>query len=133
MSALHLIRKSSPAVLLASVCLATSALATDKLPPVTVQAPVNKVVIGGSTIGIPIEETTLKQRVSYADLDLTTYAGAMELKRRVHEAAREACTRLDDLYPYEERQAPACIGDAIAAASRQVNDAIAKAQRSTKR
>lgn len=133
MSALHLIRRSSPAVLLAGVCLATSALATDKLPPITVQAPVNKVVIGRSTVGIPIEETTLKQHVSYADLDLTTYAGAMELKRRVHEAAREACTRLDELYPYEERQAPVCISDAIAAASRQVNDAIARAQRVAKR
>lgn len=129
MSTRRLIRKSSPAVLLANVCLAASAFATNRLPPITVQAPVSKVVLGRSTIGVPIEETTLKRRVSYADLDLTTHAGATELKRRVHEAAREACTKLDDLYPYEDRQAPACISDAVAAASREANDAIARAQR----
>ena len=129
MSTLHFIRKSGPAVLLANVCLVASAFATNRLPPITVQAPVSKVVVGRSTIGVPIEETTVKRRVSYADLDLTTYAGATELKRRVREAAREACTKLDSLYPYEDRQAPSCVSDAIAAASRQVNDAIARAQR----
>ena len=129
MITLHLVRKSSPAVLLASVCFAASAFATNRLPPITVLAPVSKVVVGRSTIGVPIEETTLKRRVSYADLDLTTYAGATELKRRVREAAREACTKLDSLYPYEDRQVPACISDAVAAASRQVNDAIARARR----
>jgi hypothetical protein len=99
MRSLHLVRKSSPAVLPASVCLTASAFATNRLPPITVQAPVRKVVVGRSTIGVPIEES------------------------------REACIKLDDLYPYEDRQAPTCISDAVAAASRQVNDAIARAQR----
>ena len=129
MSTLQLVRKSSLAVLLAGACLAASAFAANKLPPITVQASVSKVVVGHSTTGIPIEESTLKRRVDYADLDLTTYAGVMEFKRRVREAAREACTELDGLYPYEDRQAPACISDAVAVASRQVNDAIARAQR----
>jgi UrcA family protein len=129
MSTLHMVRKISPAILLAGLCLAASAFATNRLPSITVRATANKAVVGRSTIGAPIERVTLTRGVSYADLDLRTYAGAMELKRRVHEAAREACTKLDDLYPFEEREAPACISEAVAAASRQVDSAIARAQR----
>lgn len=70
--------------------------------------------------------------MSYADLDLTTYAGAKTLKKRVRETATEACRKLDDLYPLEERQAPICVEDAVAHASRQVDSAIAKARQVAK-
>lgn len=129
MSTLRPTRKSSPAVLLAGLCLAASSFAANRLPPVTVQAAVSKAVVGRSAIGAPIDRVTLTRRVSYADLDLTTYAGAMKLEKRVHTAARAACAQLDDLYPLEERRAPACIGRTVAAASRQVKAAIARAQR----
>lgn len=129
MSTLHFIRRSSRATLLFGLCLATSAFATNKLPSITVQAVASKAVVGRSTIGAPIEQATLTRRVSYADLDLTTYTGVMTLKRRVREAAREACRKLDDLYPFEERQAATCVINAVADASQQVEGAIAGAQR----
>lgn len=132
MSSLHFIRRSSSAALLLGLCLSASALASNKLPSITVQAVASKAVVGRSTIGAPIEQATLTRRVSYADLDLTTYTGAMALKRRVREAASDACRKLDDLYPLEERQAPTCRAKAVADASRQVDAAIAGAQRVAK-
>ena len=124
--------RGSSAALLLGLCLSTSALAGNKLPSITVQAAASKTIVGRSTIGAPIEQATRTRRVSYTDLDLTTYAGAKTLKRRVREAASEACRKLDDLYPLEERQAPMCVEDAVAGASRQVHGAIAKARRVAK-
>jgi UrcA family protein len=131
-SKLHFIRRSGSAALLLGLCLSTSALAGNKLPSITVQAVASKTVVGRSTIGAPIEQATLTRRVHYADLDLTTYTGAMTLKERVREAAREACRKLDDLYPLEERQAPTCIEKAVADASRQVDGSIGRAQQVAK-
>lgn len=128
MSTLHFVRRSSPTALLLGLCLATSAFATGKLPSITVEAAVSKAVVGRSTSGIPIELATLTRHVSYADLDLRTYMGVMELERRVRESAQMACTKLDALYPLDEPQAPTCVGKAIADASRQVDFAIARAQ-----
>lgn len=132
MSKVHFIRRSSSVALLLGLCLSTSALAGNKLPSITVQAVASKTVVGRSTIGAPIEQTALTQRVSYADLDLRTYIGAMTLKRRVREAAGEACRKLDALYPLEDREAPACIEHAVADASRRVDRAIARAQQVAK-
>lgn len=132
MSTLHSIRRSGQAAIFLGLCLAASAFASNKLPPITVQAVASKAVVGRSTIGAPIEQVTLTRRVSYSDPDLTTYNGAVALKRRVREAAREACGKLDDLYPLEARQAPTCIGKAVADASRQVDGAIARAQQVAK-
>ncbi len=132
MSKLYFMRKSSSAALLLGLCLSTSALADNRLPSITVEAVVSKAVVGRSPIGAPVEQATLTRRVSYADLDLTAYAGATTLKRRVREAAGEACRKLDNVYPLEDRQARTCVENAVANASRQVNRAIANAQQVAK-
>lgn len=132
MRTLHFIRNGGSAALLLGLCLSTSALAGNKLPSITVQATANRAVVGRSTIGAPIEEASLTRRVSYADLDLTTYGGAKTLKRRVREAASDACRKLDELYPLEDRQAPICVQDTVANASHQVRAAIARARRVAK-
>ena len=71
---------------------------------------------GSSTIRT--EEVSVTRCVAYEDLDLRAHAGAGELRWRVEETARLACRQLDELYPLEQPEAPACGKDAIAAAER---------------
>lgn len=129
MSAPLCIRRSTLTALLLGLSLSPSAFASNKLPPVTVRAIVNKTVVGYSRIGAPIDRVTLTEPVTYADLNLTTYLGAMTLKERVREVARTECTKLDDLYPLEDRHPSTCISRAVADASHQIDQAIARAER----
>jgi UrcA family protein len=124
MSTRPFLRGYRHAALLLGLGLATSTFAADNLPPVTVQATVSKTVIGHSIYGSPIELATLTWHVGSADLNLRTYAGVKALQNRVREAARAACTKLDALYPLDDRQAPTCIRKAVADASRQMNAVI---------
>lgn len=128
-----ILRRSAPVVLAAGLCLGTTAFA-DNLKTITIGAGVlTKTVVDHSvSTGAPIEEVVITHRVSYADLDLRTHAGAVELRKRVQETARAACRQLDDLYPLETKQAPECTQTAIAAASPQVRSAIASVRREAK-
>jgi UrcA family protein len=125
-------RSIGPIVLLAGLCVGSAALGADQLKTVTVAAGVVTKTVGQSAIGAPLEQVTLTRHVSYSDLDLTTYAGVVELKKRVADTARAACEQLDELYPLEEKNAPACIRQAVADASHQVDEAIAAAEREAK-
>jgi len=129
----RILRRSGPALLVASLCLTAAALA-DNLKTITIGAGVlTKAVVEHSvSTGAPIEDVVITHRVSYADLDLRTQAGAAELRRRVQETARVACKQLDDLYPLEEKKARECTQTAIADASPQVRNAIAAVRRQAK-
>lgn len=121
------------ALLCACLLLPAGALAANELEPIIVTAgAITKTVVEYSDIGVPTELVTLTHRVGYADLDLTTHAGAMELKHRVEAAARLACKQLDRLYPADEPEAPKCIRKAVADASRQVDRAIGAAEHAAK-
>ncbi len=133
MNVRRVVRRLGPVVLIAGACLGSMALAADELSTITVEAGVvNKTVVGHSDLGAPIEQVTLSRRVSFSDLDLATNAGAVALKKRVEEAARASCKQLDELYPLEEKHAPECIDKAVAAASPQVDEAIAAAERAAR-
>lgn len=80
----------------------------------------------------PIEQLTLMRHVSYSDLDLATYSGATELKKRVRDIAQKACKQLDDLHPLEGKSTPECVSKAVADASLEVDAAIAAAEREAK-
>lgn len=128
----RLLQTAVPAILAAGLCLTAPAFADD-LPTITIGAGVTtKTNIGTSSSGIPLEEVTITHRVSYADLNLATQAGAAELKRRVEETARAACRQLDELYPLEAKNARECTRTAIAKASPQVETAISGATREAK-
>ena len=129
-----ILRRSGPALLVASLCLGATTALADNLKTITIGAGVlTKTVVDHSvSTGAPIEEVVITHRVSYADLDLRTQAGAAELQRRVHETARTACKQLDDLYPLERKQARDCTQTAITAASLQVKNAIAGVRRQAK-
>lgn len=128
----RILQAAGPAILAAGLLLTASAFADD-LPTITIGAgTMTKTSIGTSSSGIPLEEVTVTHRVSYSDLNLTTVAGAAELKRRVEATARAACKQLDELYPLEAKNARECTKAAIAKASPQVENAIAGATREAK-
>lgn len=114
------------------LCLTAAALA-DELPTITIGAGLmTKSVVGRSAIGAPIEQVTVTHRVSYADLDLATQAGAAALETRVKETALAACKQLDQLYPLEAKNERECASTTVAQASHQVESAIAAARREAK-
>ena len=86
--------------------------------------------VGRSEAGIPIERFQLDRPVSFANLDLSTDAGAKELKKRVSDTARQVCEDLEtaDLPDLLDSNISACVRRATASAMAQVNAAIATAR-----
>jgi len=98
---------------------------------VTVEA-VREIVIGKSPIGAPIKELTIRARVSYADLDLTTAAGAATLEKRVRDSATSSCKEIKVDVPVEGWTIDRCIREATEGAMVQVNKAVADAKAAKK-
>jgi len=93
---------------------------------VTVEA-VREIIVGKSAIGAPIKELSVRSRVSYADLDLATPAGADALKKRVEDVAKSSCKEIKVDVPAEGSTVDKCIKDAIAGAAPQIDKAVAEA------
>ena len=93
---------------------------------VTVEA-VREIIVGKSSIGAPIKELSVRSRVSYADLDLSTPAGANALKKRVEDVAKSSCKEIKVDVPAEGSTVEKCIKDAIAGAAPQIDKAVAEA------
>lgn len=60
--------------------------------------------VEGVTVTAPFEvpgteQVRVLRTVKYADLDLKSYAGSVELDKRIAEAAKAACADLDKHYP----------------------------------
>jgi UrcA family protein len=97
---------------------------------VTVQASrVVKKVIGRTSSGVPIEDISLSYGVSTTGLDLSSSAGAAELKKRVTEAANTACKELGRQYPEATTTDAECVKNATDKAMVKVNDLIAAAKK----
>ncbi len=130
MSTRQILRGAGPILLAAGLCLTGPALA-DSPKTITINAGVltRTVVDYAASTRAPIENVTITRRVSYADLDLSTQAGAAALERRVKEAASAGCKQLDNLYPLEDKEARECTRMAVAEASPQVLHALAVARR----
>jgi UrcA family protein len=87
-----------------------------------------------------VEATTVKgvpalsivYKVSYADLNIGTNSGAVELQKRIKDSATQACAQLKQLYPSSVETDPPCVEAAIKNAMRQANKAIAAAEKSAK-
>jgi len=91
---------------------------------VTVEA-AREVKVAQTTTGIPVSEITVRSRVSYADLDLTSDAGAKALEARIREAAAGACKEMDVRVPAEGSSVEACIADAVKSATAEADKVIA--------
>lgn len=113
----------------AGVVVASGPVLAQQTPQVIIQAERTTKVVGRSYTGAPIELVTLTRRVSYADLDLNTHAGATELEKRVNETAKDACKQLDTLYPLSESGGPSCVKKATGDAMVQAHVAIAAAEK----
>lgn len=86
--------------LFAGALLGNFALA-QQIQEVTVQASriVEQKQVGRSSSGVPIVDMSLAYGVSYADLDLVSHAGVMQLEKRVNDAALQACKELSRQFP----------------------------------
>ncbi len=77
-------------------------------------------------LGVP-DKVSLSQSVAYDDLDLTTRAGARELRERVVAAARDVCGQLADAVPVAEEHGTSCFRtarqDALIKADEAIRDA----------
>ena len=93
---------------------------------VTVEA-VREIIVGKSAIGAPLKELSVRSRVSYADLDLSTPAGVTALKKRVEDVAKSSCKEIKVDVPAEGSTVDKCIKDAIAGAAPQIDKAVAEA------
>jgi UrcA family protein len=95
---------------------------------VTVEA-VREIVVGKSPIGAPIKELSIRSRVSYADLDLTTADGVAALEKRVKDTAVSTCKELKVDVPAEGSTEEKCIKEAIEGAAPQIAAAVEAARK----
>jgi UrcA family protein len=126
--------KPNQFVLLAAVAgcsLASQALYAQAMEVVTVEA-VREIVIGKSPIGAPIKELTIRSRVSYADLDLTTATGAATLEKRVKDTAASSCKEIKVDVPVDGWTVERCVRESTTDAMAQVTKAIEAAKAAKK-
>jgi UrcA family protein len=77
---------------------------------VTVEATrVMRTNAGRTPSGVPIADISLSYGVSYSGLDLASHAGAMQLEKRVKDAATEACKEISRQYPDASPNDAECI------------------------
>jgi UrcA family protein len=75
---------------------------------------------------------SLVYKVNYADLNLATHSGAVELEKRVKDTATKACAQLRKLYPLSEDTNPPCVDAATKKAMTQANQVIVAAEKGAK-
>ena len=115
--------------------LATAGSLAVSCPSLAQQAP--EVVVEAPHVVTTTEKSgrelfSLVYKVSYADLNLTTHSGAVELEKRVKDSAHKACAQLRKLYPLSEDTNPPCVDAATKNAMTQANQAIAAAEKGGK-
>jgi UrcA family protein len=110
---------------------ATQGVMAQAMEVVTVEA-VREIVVGKSPIGAPIKEMTIRSRVSYADLDLTTTAGLDTLTKRIKDTANSTCKEIKVDVPVDGWTVDRCIKEAVDDAMVQVNKAVADAKAAKK-
>ena len=93
------------------------------LEVVTVEA-AREATVGRTSTGVPIKEITIKSKVSYADLDLTTATGALSLENRIRETATSSCKEIKVDYPAAGSTDATCIKNAVDGAMVQARKAI---------
>jgi UrcA family protein len=104
---------------------------TGQAPEIKVHTGKVQVTTLDSDDGIPTEQFEIQRVVSYANLDLSTAADAAELKKRVSEAAKQACKELVDADPIDLADDDGnltCVTETTDRAMQQVNAAVAAAR-----
>jgi UrcA family protein len=99
---------------------------------VTVEAPHVEKTTQPGAMGKRIPTLSIVYKVSYADLNLGTHSGAVELEKRIKESATKACDQLAKLYPETTETSSGCVQGAMKNAMAQASKAIATAEKSAK-
>jgi UrcA family protein len=110
-------------VLGVGLMIAASATVAQPMEVVTVEA-ARATTVGQTIHGVPIDEITIRSRVSYADLDLTTASGALELENRIRATAESSCKKLEVQFPAEGSSDAACVKNAVEAAMQEARKVI---------
>jgi UrcA family protein len=71
-------------------------------------------------------------KVNYADLNIATHSGAVELEKRIRDSATQACRQLKELYPETVEGKTPCVEGAVKNAMEQAKNAIAAAEKTGK-
>jgi len=125
-------RKTHLAILAAGLAMATGSVIAQPMEVVTVEA-ARSSKVGQSTYGVPIREITIQSRVSYADLDLTSASGALELENRIKATAKSTCEQIKVEIPAEGSSEAACIKDAVDGAMKEAQKVIAAKRAAAKK
>jgi UrcA family protein len=121
-------RSASLATIFAAGATLLSAAAYGQAMEVVTVEAVREIVVGKSQIGAPIKELSIRARVTFADLDLTTAAGAAALQKRVEDTAQSSCKEIKVDVPAEGSSHEQCVKDALAGAQPQIDRAVAEAK-----
>lgn len=113
------------ALVAASVATTYSLAAPQKQEEVVVEAQLP----GRSSTGAPIHDVSTQRVVNFADISLTTPSGRAVLETRIRDAARSACSELEQKYPVAAAgESPAnCYNEAVDDAIAEARKAIAAA------
>lgn len=117
----------------AGCALAGAAAVAQPMEVVTVEAASITVIGRSSATGAPIKEIRIRSQVSYADLDLTTDAGAAELEKRIRDTAKSTCHEIKVDFPAEGSTEERCVKEAIDGAMEHANKAIAEKRAAAKK
>jgi len=109
--------------LVAGLAIVAGSAFAQPMEVVTVEA-ARATLVGQSTYGVPVREITIQSRVSYADLDLTSAYGALQLENRIKETAKATCEQIKVAIPAEDSSEAACIKDAVDGAMKEAHKVI---------
>ena len=128
---MKLTKSASLLVLATAGCILVNAEAVAQAMEVVTVEAIREVIVGKSAIGAPIKELSIRSRVSFADLDLTTPQGASTLEKRIRDAATSSCNEIKTGFDLsvDGWTVNKCIDAAVAGAMGQAQTAIAAAKK----
>ncbi len=103
-----------------------------QIPEVIVEAPHVEKTTQTGPMGRPMTALSIVYKVSYADLNIATHSGAVELEKRIRDTATKACAQLAKLYPETSEGPTPCVEGAIKNGMAQLNKAVAAAEKAAK-
>jgi UrcA family protein len=119
------------AVVAAATALTCGIVFGQSMQEITVQGTrtLNKKDIGQTYTGATVVTISLSYGVGISGLDLTSNAGATELERRIHDAAKAACKEITRKYPDAEPNDADCAKAAAARAMVKARELESEAAR----
>ena len=116
-------------VMLGTVVFSGAALAQEPEAEFVVSSSRASGLTHGTLTGAQVEVISISQRVSYADLNLTSVSGSEEMEARVKSTARTLCEKLEQKFPLSGVQMDTCVRNTVNKGLADVRSAISAAQK----